>query len=101
MKLNVLFLFKFITTLMNLKLSGGHKFKIISLHDYTHFHLEQENLSLSEDSERLFFDCSDENLNEQIVDNSIPAIHESYEDYEFKICVRDRNTKLYMHENST
>ena len=62
MNLKVLFLYQFITTLMNLELSEGHKFKISSLQDFgKHFHLEQENflepkLELRKRvSERLFF----------------------------------------------
>ena len=44
MNLKVLFLYQFITTLMNLELSEGHKFKISSLQDFgKHFHLDQEN----------------------------------------------------------
>ena len=76
-----------------------HKFAISWYHDFNvHINVHDGNVWPEETRlSRTFYDCSDGEFNKKVLNSSIDS---SYQNYEFKICEGNTNSKLYVHPHS-
>ena len=109
MNLKVLILVQFVAIFMYLEMVEAmyrrsprpedNKFAISWYHDFNvHINVHDGNVWPEETRlSRTFYDCSDGEFNKKVLNSSIDS---SYQNYEFKICEGNTNSKLYVHPHS-